>query len=160
MTTKTNPTKVLVAANSESGQRPITSKYLSTGTVIQPGQLLDLNASQQIIVHGTADGIVVPRMVAIENVYGTNNALSALLNTYAIGDSIPFIFPQPGDLLYMLIAASAVLVEGQTLLSSNGAGALQAITPLATTLLGSLVARAEQTITIGGTADYALVRIT
>ncbi len=156
---KTAPTKVLLQANSESGSRPIHDQDPAAVTVIQPGQLLEMNASEQIIVHATADGPARPTRVAVENPYGDDNTISALLNTYAIAENVRYIYPQSGDLLYMLIEASAVLVKGITMLASAGDGSLQLIVPDAADIEGTIVGRAEEDITIGGSAAYARVRM-
>lgn len=159
MSTKTTPTKILIQANSESGSRPIHDLDPAAVTVIRPGQLLEMNASEQIIVHASANGPARPTRVSVENPYGDDPTSSALDNDYAIGENVRYIYPQAGDLLFMLIEASAVLVKGITMLASAGDGSLQVIVPDATTVEGTIVARAEEDVTIGGSAARALVRM-
>ncbi len=60
----------------------------------------------------------------------------------------------------MLIEASATLVKGVTMLASAGDGSLQLIVPDAADIEGTVIARAEQDITVGGgAAERALVRM-
>lgn len=151
---------VLVQVNSESGSRPIHDKDLAAVTVIRPGQLLEMNSSEQIIIHASADGPARPTRVAVENPYGSDPTISQIETNYAIADNVRYIYPQPGDLCNMLIEASATLVKGVTMLASAGDGSLQVITPAAGTVEGTVVGRAEQDITVGGgAAERALVRM-
>lgn len=151
---------VLVQVNSESGSRPILDKDPAAVTVIRPGQLLEMNTSEQIIIHASANGPARPTRVAVENPYGSDPTVAAIETNYAIADNVRYIYPQAGDLCNMLIEASAVLVKGVTMLASAGDGSLQAITPDASTVEGSIVARSEQDITVGGgAAERALVRM-
>ena len=150
---------ILVQVNSESGSRPIHNEDPAAVTVIRPGQLLEMNTSEQIIVHASANGPARPTRVAVENPYSSDPTTAVLDVTYAIGDNVRYIYPQAGDLCNMLIEASAVLVKGVTMLASAGDGSLQAITPDASTVEGSIVGRAEEDITIGGSAARALVRM-
>ncbi len=150
---------VLVQVNSESGSRPIHDKDPAAVTVIRPGQLLEMNTSEQIIVHASANGPARPTRVSVENPYGSDPTVSQIESNYAIADNVRYIYPQAGDLCNMLIEASAVLVKGVTMLASAGDGSLQAIVPDASTVEGSIVARAEVDVTIGGSAARSLVRM-
>ncbi len=156
---KAFPTKIVIQVNSESGTRPIHDDMVGATATIQPGMLLEVDANEALIRHNSANAISVPRRVAVKNPYGDDLTVSAIADTYAIGETVRYIFPQSGDLLYMLIEASAVLVKGQTYLASAGDGTLQAITPDATTVDGAVVGQAEQDITIGGSAGFAHVRM-
>lgn len=150
---------VLVQVNSESGSRPIHDKDPAAVTVIRPGQLLEMNTSEQIIVHASANGPARPTRISVENPYGSDPTVAAIETNYAIADNVRYIYPQAGDLCNMLIEASAVLVKGVTMLASAGDGSLQAIVPDASTVEGSIVARAEADVTIGGSAARSLVRM-
>ena len=153
------PKVILVQVNSESGSRPIHNEDPAAVTVIQAGELVEMNASEQIIVHASADGPAHPVRVAVEDPYGDDPTVSIFENTYAIGDNVRYIYPQAGDLLYMLIEASAVLVKGVTMLASAGDGSLQVIVPDAADVVGTVVGQAWEDVTIGGTASRALVRM-
>lgn len=102
---------------------------------ITPGELLDVDADQEAIPHGTAGGNVQP-IVALEN-----QRLEGDDHDYEAAEDVRVYTPQPGDVLKMWLADGETVEDGD-FLESDGAGALQAHSP--------------QSVDEGGSATYTI----
>jgi hypothetical protein len=91
---------------------------------IYPGMLLELNTDNEVKAHATSGGNIGSLMFALEDAFQGNGIDTA----YAAGDRVRVWFPQSGDIVLGILADGQDVAEG-TLLESNGAGYLQAITP-------------------------------
>ncbi len=151
------PHKIMLTTNEESAARPVFDNY-SGSVAITPGEILAVSTAQ-FIPHGSANGVAKPLRAAIESPYISDPTDAAIDHDYAIDEQVRYVLPQSGDLCYLFVKASEVMVQGVTLLASDGAGALQAIVPDATTVTGTVVAQAEESKTIGGTRERVKVRI-
>lgn len=151
------PHKTMLITNEESAARPVGDDYVATAA-ITPGEILAIS-SAKFIPHGSANGPAKPLRVAIESGHISDPTSTAIDHDYATNEQVRYVMPQPGDLCYIFVKASEVMVKGVTLLSSDGAGALQAIVPDAATVTGTVVAQAEEGKTVGGTRERVKVRI-
>lgn len=95
-----------------------------SAAIITPGELLDINAGDLLIPHGTAAGNH-SSMVATENSLIGNG----IDTDYASGDTVHYIIPHRGSELYMFLAAGENAAAGN-FLDSDGNGDLQVHTPL------------------------------
>lgn len=105
---------------------------------IKPGHLLAVS-SGEVIKHATADGTVLPVLVALEAVTAAGVAKAAIDSTYDDGDTVYYAVGQPGDVFYMWLATGNNAVDGVSPLGSNGDGTLKVVTVAAGTLEGSTV---------------------
>ena len=106
--------------------RPAFERQANTAT-IKPGHLLEMLSTGKVQANGTAgiDGLV---MVAVE--HGFRNTVGTALNidtAFAEGDSVTFVYPQSGDLLYMFLKQGQNVAAGARLEAATG-GELQAVT--------------------------------
>lgn len=148
------PNTILISKN--GAERPYFERP-ANGTV-KPGELLEVTTAEDLDQHSSANGAAIP-WFAIENPYGDDNTAAAIDNNYADTETVRAIHAQPGDIVYAYIKASETLVFGRTLLASDGAGALQAITPDATTVTKAVVAVAWEDATVGGAAARYKVKV-
>ncbi len=91
------------------------------GAIITPGELLAIDGSGNVIPHGTAGGNAVPKMVAYENDLIGND----IDDDYASGGRVRYLIPQAGDVLYMFLADTENVSEGDPL-QCDGNGDLEA----------------------------------
>lgn len=131
-----------------------------THEAITPGELLAIDADEELIPHGSADGVLPGVLVALESPTAAAGTTEAIDVDYAAGDSAYYAQGQPGDVYYMWLKAGETVVKGQTLVSSDGAGAVKAIVVGAGTLTKSIVGVAEQDLTAGVGRERCLIRIT
>ena len=106
--------------------RPAFERQANAGT-IKPGHLLEMLSTGKVQINGTAgvDGLV---MVAVE--HGFRNPTGTTLNidtAFPAGDSVTFVYPQSGDLLYMFLKQGQNVAAGARLEAATG-GELQAVT--------------------------------
>lgn len=149
--TATN-TVVLLETNEADGIRPVYERNAADGNIL-PGHALVLTSS------GTVDGAGAaasgPWLVAIENQYVSGN-LSAganLSTAFTSGEPVPYIYAQPGDLVYMLVGASQTIAVGDALETEAGGG-------LVALAAGTRVGIAESAATTGvGETARVKVRI-
>lgn len=101
---------------------------------IGPGELVDKDGSGDLILNADSAGTVpVKKMVAIESpTADTSSANSAIDQDYDSGDTVRYVIPAPGSRLYMYLSSGENVSEGDPL-TSDGAGALEAITLTGTT---------------------------
>lgn len=154
----TNPHNIMIRTNEEAAARPVYDDLLADAA-ITPGELVDINATQEIIPHGSANGTADPTMFAVESPYISDPTSAKIDHDYATGENVRYVIPQRGDIVYAFIKASETLVKGVSLLASDGAGALQVIVPDATTVVGTVVAIAWESATIGGARERKKVVI-
>lgn len=108
------PNQVLLNVNGD--ERPVDERRAAAAD-IKPGHLLALSGGQ-VIRHATAGAPLVKR-VAIEHGFRNTGATKNIETPYPTGDTVPFIYPQPGDLLYMILrqgenVAAGALLEAAT----------------------------------------------
>lgn len=93
---------------------------------ISPGMLLEMGSDGTVLPHSTAGAAAgTPVYVAIETVLPvTGGGINDTFETE--GDAVPYHIGLPGEKLYMLLAAGED-VQSNAKLTSDGAGALQAV---------------------------------
>lgn len=112
---------------------------------IKAGHLLTVNGAGAYIKHSVADGVAEP-LFALEALYTTSESLPQLDVPHNNGDTVPAVEARQGDVIYTWLANTNSVTDGVTRLVSNGDGTLKAATVAATTLAGSVVAVAGETI--------------
>lgn len=115
------------------------TKERLAGGAITPGHLIELNSSDQVVVHATAAAVFAQKAFALEDQAQGNGIDDA----YASGDTVVYQIFQPGDELYALLENAVVATVGAAL-QSAGDGTLQ----LRTT--GEVVAYALEALTASG----------
>lgn len=105
------------------GSAPVEEKASASGQAITPGDLLGLNTSGELIVHGTAGGPAVP-MFAVEDPYNGVTGTAAIDVDYASAEWVKYVVAQPGDEIYAWLEANGSVNAGQYV-QSNGAGAVE-----------------------------------
>lgn len=105
-------------------ERPVFEKQAATATV-KPGHLLEITAGK--VQPNSVAGAGGVRMVAVE--HGFRNALTSLnIETpFPADDVVPFIYPQSGDLLYLILKSGQNVAAGAKLEAATG-GEVQALT--------------------------------
>lgn len=149
----TNPNTILLKPNGgDYDERPV-EEALAGGT-ITPGMLI-LFSSGNVIANGTAADADAPAMWALEKEFLDPNVVTdpPIDVTYTSGQTVRYIWSQPGDKLYALLEAGANVARGAPL-ESNGAGALQAYSN------GKIIAFADEAKdnSVGGSAVRIKVR--
>ena len=132
-------------------ERPVFEKQAGNGNV-KPGHLLALS-SGKVIPNATAK-ISTARAVAIE--HGFRNTSGTTLNietAYANDDTVPFIYPQSGDLVYMVLASGQNVTAAGTRLEAATGGEVQAFTD------GAVIGVAEEPANATSAAVRIKVRI-
>jgi hypothetical protein len=89
---------------------------------ITPGHLLARDEDAAVVVHASA-GSYAEKIVAIEDALQGRTIADA----YASGERVTFVHCEPGDVLYMLLAAGEDADENE-FLTSNGNGQLKVAT--------------------------------
>ncbi len=131
-------------------ERPVFEKQAGAAT-IKPGHLLVLSAGKVVI--NPTEKIDTVRMVAIE--HGFRETSGATLNietAYAADDTVPFVYPQSGDLVYMVLESGENVAAGDRLEAADG-GELQAYTN------GAVIGLAEEACNATAAAKRIKVRI-
>ena len=147
---------IMIQFNNKDNSRPIFEQ--EADQALTPGELVEFNTDEELAPHDAANGAVQIPMFVVENPYADDNTVAAIDHDYAAGESARYVMPATGDILNCFIKASETLVKGITFLASDGAGALQAITPDATTVVTAVVGVAWEDATVGGTRERRLVR--
>ena len=119
-------------------------KEALAGATITPGQLLAWSTGA-LIPHGTANGVKGVPMVAVETLTPNADTTAQVSVTYPSGDTVYYVTPRAGDVLYMFLKNGENVAVGATL-ASDGAGALQAITVSTLSLENAVVAVAAQAL--------------
>ncbi len=129
----------------------------SADAAITPGHLCELTATG-IKVHATADG-GHPALFALEDPFTDPSSTKAVDTAYAQYDRVRYMYAQPGQLIYALLATSNNAALNSPL-SSNGDGTFKVITPGASILADAVVAYAAEAYNnTSGSAKRLLVRI-
>lgn len=131
-------------------ERPVFEKQAKTATV-KPGHLLEISTGQ-VQPNGTA-GAANVKMVAVE--HGFRNTVGTTWNietAYPQNDIVPFIYPNAGDLLYMVLKQGQNVAIGAKLEAATG-GEVQAITT------GTLIGIAEEAVDATAAATRIKVRM-
>lgn len=127
---------------------------------IGPGELIDKDDSGELILNADSGGTVpVKRMVAVESPWAdTSSGNAAIDEDYASGDNVQYVIPQPGSRLYMYLANGENVSEGDPL-TSDGAGALEAITATGTSEVDrAIVGYADEDVNASGGRSRIHVR--
>lgn len=127
---------------------------------IGPGELIDKDSSGNLILNADSAGTVpVKKMVAVESPTADASSASAAIDQdYASGDTVRYVVPQPGSRLYMYLANGENVSEGDPL-TSDGAGALEAITVTGTTGVDqAIVCYADEDVNASGGRSRIHVR--
>jgi hypothetical protein len=131
-------------------ERPVFEKTAGAAT-IKPGHMLTTDGAD-VVINATAK-IDTTLMVAIE--HGFRNTSGTTLNietAYADNDTVPFIYPQAGDLVYMILEQGENVAAGAALEAADG-GELQAFTD------GAVIGIAEEACNATAAATRIKVRI-
>lgn len=130
--------------------------------IFYPGHLLRFDASEELELHATADGVLVGKLVADINPTPNTTTYATTAATaipYAADDTAYYIEGSPGDILMMRLVDQGVVVKGVSQLVSNGDGTLKVATVSATTLANAIVGVADEDCTASG-VTLIRVRIT
>lgn len=92
---------------------------LDASTTIIPGELLEIDSSNEVKPHATAGGNVLPPMFALEDELQGND----VDDTFADGDKVQVWIPYRGDQVNAILADGEDVSIGDAL-ESNGAGKL------------------------------------
>lgn len=131
-------------------ERPVFEKLAGNANV-KPGHLLAIS-SGKVIPNATA-GIASTRMVAIEHAFRNTSGTTINLETgFAADDVVPFVFPQSGDLVYMVLASGETVAAGARLEAADG-GEVQAVTT------GACIGIAEEAVDATAAAKRIKVRM-
>ena len=127
-----NDTRNTILIQCEGARREGIAKAAST---IIPGDLLAYDGGE-LKEHATADGVVGAKNVAIESQLAAPTSTGVTIDTaYTAGDTIYFVTPKPGDILYMWLKTGNNAVKGVSALVSDGAGALKIAAAVDATLI-------------------------
>lgn len=144
---KSTPNIICLQVN--GGERPIFEKKSSAA--VTPGELLAIGATT-LAAYGTAAKAVGFLMaVAVENPYAPDPTAAAIAQDYASGDTVRYVIPQPGDMLYMWLKSGENVAYGAGLETAT-AGQLQAVTT------GTIIAVAEEAVNASAAAARIKVR--
>ncbi len=127
MATTTRYTIILRSNNPDNMMQRVREGTVAASQTIKPGHLLAYTTSGTLKVHDVDGGNTQGTKVALENPWNGDTTVSAIEATYSASDWIPYIFAQPGDQLYMLLAVGENVAIGDAL-TSNGDGTLRAFT--------------------------------
>lgn len=131
-------------------KRPFFEKNAGNANV-KPGHLLAIS-NGKVIPHATPKAAVV-KMVAIEHGFRNTSGTTRNIETaYANNDAVPFVYPQSGDLVYMILEQGENVTAG-TLLEAADDGELQAYTD------GYIIGSAEEAANATSAAVRIKVRI-
>lgn len=153
----TSPNVIVIRSNNTDNMRQRLREQACT-VAVTPGMLLEMASATQVRPHTTADGEAQGRKVAIENWWSDHGDGKAIDHPYAIGETVFYLFANPGDRLYMWLEAGASVAAGAPL-TSNGAGSLQAVTVAATVVLGAIVGYAAETVDNGAGGSPVRIQV-
>lgn len=130
-------------------ERPIYGDKKAGTATIKPGMICALAANDVINPVSAAD-VVLSGIVAVEAGWeNTNLSLSVQDQPYALGDTVNYVYTQPGDLVYLWLSASQTAVVGSLLAASGTAGE---VSVEATNKDQSVSFIAEEAVTTTGSA--------
>lgn len=108
---------------------------LKSAAAIAPGELVEKNSSDLLILHATAGGNAYP-WFADFNPFATTNTSPAISQDWASGDNVRYIRAIPGEEIYAWLDAGETAAIDSPL-ESAGNGSLQVHTPIAADEAGS-----------------------
>ena len=137
----TTPNWTLLQVN--GSERPIYSDK-KAGAAIKPGHVCGL-AAGNVINPVTAADALVANIIAVEASWAnTDTTQTVQEQPYGVGDTVNYIYPQSGDLLYLHLAASQSAVVGSPLATAGTAGE---VSVEATNKDATILAVAEEAVT-------------
>lgn len=155
MASSTPNTIVLRSNNRDNGMERVSEAPCQAAVTIRPGMLLAYGTANTVKPHAVAVGNAEGIKVAIDNWQATASGIDTVYNA---AETVRFIFASPGDVLYMLLKTGNNVVKGGSL-ESGGAGNLQVgTTPVAGTLVDSVVGYAEEALNNASGSD-ARIRV-
>lgn len=139
----TTPNWTLVQVN--GSERPIYSDK-KAGAAILPGHICALAASNVINPVTAADALTA-KIVAVEASWAnTDTTKTSQEQPYGTGDTVNYIYAQPGDLVYLHLSASQTASIGSALATSGTAGE---VSVESTNKDATIIAIAEEAVTTG-----------
>lgn len=127
MATTAAHTIILRSNNPDNAEQRVREAPCQAAVTVTPGFLLAWGTTTTVKPHATSGGNTEGKKVALENPWSDHGGGAAIAHAYAAGETVPYIFAQPGDQLYMYLASGQNVSKGQALMS-NGAGYLTAYT--------------------------------
>ncbi len=113
---------------------------------IGPGDLLEKSGAASVLRHNTANGSVLPIMVAVETQMPDSETLADIAIDYANGDTLFYIVPKSGDVLYLWLALGETSAINDDLVS-DGDGALLVRTAAGAAIIdGSVIGKALEVV--------------
>ena len=160
MANSETPKTIILQLNERFSERPLDEARVKASNSITPGMLIAFDGSDVI---PPAAGPTFS-MVAVENPYltPTYGGTRAADTDYGNGDPEPcrYFIPQRGDVAYCLLDAGENVGRGDLLVVSAttdgtlaGAGTIDA-----TTVAGTLIARAEEAVDNSGGGEAVRIR--
>lgn len=137
------PNTILLQVN--GAERPVYNDRVAATATIKPGMLVEIDSNGKITPVTDADKIN-NRMFAVEVAWADTESSPAIDQAYDSGDTVSYIYGQPGDLVYALVGASQTVTIGSVLASSADDGLL---TVEATNADHKVVGIAESAVTTG-----------
>jgi hypothetical protein len=132
-------------------------KEALAAAAIKPGELLEFDGSGDLILSSLGSGTVpVQKMVAVESPLATPGSADAIDTDYASGDTVRYVVPLPGAVLYMEVADGETTAIGDPLIG-DGAGALVVATAAATIHDQAVIGYAMEVVTASGATARCLV---
>ena len=148
-----NPQTILLETNGEL--RPVYNTRIAATATIIPGMLIEIDANGKVTPVASADKMGT-KMIAVEASWADDLTKKAIDTAYAEGDTVSWIYAQPGDLVYAVVAASQTVAIGSALASSATAGEL---TVEASNTDARIVGLAEEAVTTTGARGRVKLRI-
>ena len=161
MANSETPKTIILQLNERFSERPLFEAQVKASNSITPGMLIAFDSGDVI---PAAAGPTYP-LVAVENPYltPTYGSSKAIDTDYGNGDPEPcrYFIPQRGDMAYCLLDAGENVGQGDLLVVSGttdgtlaGAGTIDA-----TTVTGTLVAKAEEAVDNSGGGEAVRIRV-
>lgn len=151
-------TIILRSNNPDNMMQRVQEAPCQAAVTILPGQLLAWGTTNTVKPHATANGALEGRKVAVENPWSDHGSGKAIDHAYAAGETVAFIFAQPGDVLYMWLEDEGNVAKGAPL-APNGSGDLQAITVDASAVEESVFGYAEEPVNNTGGSGSVRIRV-
>lgn len=154
MSSSTPHTILLRKNGGDSNERKYDSGIVKAASPVTPGDLVIWDTGE-LKPNATAADADAPNMVAVENPYldPRTNTSPAIDTDYAAAATCYFIYPQPGDQLYMWIEAGhAAVAKGAPLESASG-GDLQAYSN------GRILFFADEAVDNSGGGSHARIKV-
>ena len=147
----------VILINTNGAERPVLSDRVVTATTL-PGSIVEVSSAGKLTKISTAVK-QNNQIFVLENPYATDDTATALSQTYAADDEARYIYAQPGDVVYAILAASQTVAIGDPLVTTTTAGALGKGTIDATVVDGAIVGYADEAVTTTGATGMIKVRI-